>query len=50
MKVFDFEHHYNNKVFLEHLKTRKDYPYMDENDVLWYRKNVMIPSLMSSRS
>ena len=43
MKVFDFEHHYNNKVFLEHLKTRKDYPYMDENDVLWYRKNVMMP-------
>ena len=43
MKVFDFEHHYNNKEFLEHLKTRKEYPYMDENDVLWYRKNVMMP-------
>lgn len=31
MKVFDFEHHYNNKEFLEVLKTRTDYPYVDKD-------------------
>ena len=48
MKVFDFEHHYNNKEFFEHLKTRKDYPYIDENGALWYRKNVMSPGAIKS--
>ena len=43
MKVFDFEHHYNNDEFFEHLKTRKDYPYIDENGLLWYRKNITLP-------
>lgn len=44
MKVFDFEHHYSNKDFIEHLKTRKTYPYIDENDALWYRKNNVLPA------
>jgi len=43
MNVFDFEHHYNNKEFLEHLKTRTEYPYVDENDVLHYRKGILMP-------
>jgi len=48
MKVFDFEHHYNNKEFLEHLKTRKEYPFVDDKGILWYRKNTaMIPGYKS---
>ena len=44
MNVFDFENHYDSKELSEHLKTRTEYPYIDENDVLWYRKGIKIAS------